>query len=310
MRIAIVGAGAVGVVMGVSLEHGKHEITYLVRRGRKAGMKQLLLVHASTGATRCRERPIVAELGDKMAPFENALLCVRGDQAREAMEIVNQHLPPTCAVGVAAASDGSLDELRALHPGGPVYTIVPMFSAWSEENSVWRWFLPPLVKTMVSGEGDAKADAAATELAAALTAVGIPAKAIPSLRKSLATPFAAGLALLAGWELASWDLSSLAGNRDLRKLTGAAMAEAARLAGAEAEGIGAKLLAHAPGSALGLLLAAMPRLVPKNAHAMWRNHGPKIRTQTRAQLDALLAHADPGRVARLAELRRRLPAIE
>ena len=34
MRIVILSAGAVGVVLGVSLEHMKHEVIYLVRRGR------------------------------------------------------------------------------------------------------------------------------------------------------------------------------------------------------------------------------------------------------------------------------------
>jgi hypothetical protein len=46
-------------------------------------------------------------------------------------------------------------------------------------------------------------------------------------------------------------------------------------------------------------------LLSAESQAMWRVHGPKIATQTRQQLDALLARAGD-RAEALRELRRRL----
>lgn len=303
MRLAIVGGGAVGVTLGVHLEHGKHEVAYLVRPGRRAQMARLMLVHAASGATKVRERPTVFELGEELPPFEHALLCVRGDQLVEAAAAARAHLPREVAlVSCAAARPEAIAQLRVEHPG-PVVELMPFFSAWSEEPGVWRWFLPPLVKTMVSGEGEARADKLAGELAAALEAVSLPARAVPSIQKRAALPSAAGAALLAGWELAGWDLQALARDKPLRTLTARAMAEAARASGGEVEGAG-RLLKLAPAGALSLLLAAAPRLVPANARAMWRHHGPKIRAQTRVILDGLLEGRS---LEHLAELRGRLP---
>jgi ketopantoate reductase len=304
MRLMVVGGGAVGVTLGVHLEHGKHEVAYLVRPGRRAGMARVRLVQAASGATRVRERPTVFELGEELPPFEHALLCVRGDQLDEAAQAARAHLPREVAlVSCAAAPPEAIARLRGEHPG-PVAELMPFFSAWSEEPGVWRWFQPPLVKTMVSGEGEERADPIAKALAEALEAVGITARTVPSLQRRSALPSAAGAALLAGWELAGWDLAELARDKPLRVLTARAMAEAAKASGGAVEGAG-RLLALAPAPALSLLLAAAPRLVPANARAMWRHHGPKIRAQTRLILDGLLATGS--RFEHLAELRGRLP---
>ncbi len=306
MRVVIVGAGAVGVLIGVQLEHKKHEVAYLVRKGRRAEMKRLLLVHASSGETRCRERPTVFEEGEAVPPFELALLCVRGDQVEAAAATVAAHLPPTVAIGVAAPAP--IARLRAAHPGGPVFAIVPMFWSWPEAPGTWRWMVPPLAKTLVSGEGDAAADAKAKELAEALTAAGLPARTAPSVERSAAGPMATGVALLAGWELAEWDLDRLCRDKPLRKLTASAMAEAARIAGPESGTLG-RLLALAPGRALDVVLMAAPRLVPSRMDEMWRVHGPKIRAQTRAMLDELLARDGAATASHLRELREKLPAV-
>lgn len=306
MRLIIIGAGAVGAVLGVNLEHTKNEIMYLVRKGKKKGLGQLMLVDAATGTTRCRERPPAVEEGDNVPPFEWALLCVRGDQIAEALETLQRHARPDAKVGLAVATLCDMADLRASWPGGPVFTILPTFSAWSEEPNVWKFFHPPLLKTIVSGEGDPAADAAATEFAAALNAAKIPALALPQARRKLATIMAPGLVLLAGWELSGWDIKALASDGGLRKLTAAAMSEAARAMGPEAEGP-AKLLAYAPAFAVELFLRSAPLLAPENVSAMWRVHGPKVRAQTRDLLDELLARKPD--LARVRELRDRLPAL-
>jgi ketopantoate reductase len=306
-RFLVVGAGALGSVFGVLLEHQKHEVAFLVRPGRRAGLGRILLAHASTGETRARERPKVYELGEAVPPFEWALLTTRGDQLDEGVAAVNTHLRPDCTIAVCApATPETWARLVAAHPGGPLVAVGPVVSVWSEEPGVFRWFLPPLLKTMVSGEGDPAAGRAAAELAGYFTAAGLPARAVPSLGRATALLNGAGMALLAGWELAGWDLAALSRDRELAGLTATAMAEATRASGERAGGVAGTILAYTPATALRLALSAMARLVPADARAMWRHHGPKIRLQTRTILDELLTTID---APRLAELRRRLPEV-
>jgi hypothetical protein len=164
------------------------------------------------------------------------------------------------------------------------------------------------VKTLLSGEGDARADAAAAELAGVLDAAGVPARAVGSLRKSVVPMLAPGMVLMAGWELCGWDAERLARDGEVRGLTAAAMGEAAALVRGEVEGA-ARWVMHLPASAMGLLLRALPRLSNETVRRMWRYHGPKLRRQTREMLDELIARAGAAGTVRLRELRGRLPAV-
>ena len=290
MRFIIVGAGAVGVTLGLSLEHQKHDVTYLVRPGRKAALNRFLLVDARSGTSRKRDRPSVAELGNTLQPFEWVILATRGDQLDEAIATLKAHAKPTATVVLAAAALDALPTLRAAWTG-PVVQMYPTFSAWSEEPNVWRWFQPPLLKSLLSGEGDDKAQKAAVELAAELDKAGLPSRAVASLQKTVAPLLAPGVALLAGWELAAWDVERLGKDGLLRDLTAGAMHEAAVAVGAEAEGV-SRFLSFIPAGALSIALRALPRLAGKDVRAMWSHHGPKIAAQTRAILDEVMQKAE------------------
>src|SRR5438309_1872400 len=150
MRIVILGAGAVGAVLGLSLEQQKHEVLYLVRPGRKSRLDRMVLTDAASGATRRRDAPMAFELG------------------RE----------------------------------------------------------PP-----------------------ALEAAGVPARAVPSLKRAALPMLSSGCALLAGWELCGWDAKALARDDEVRGLTADAMREAAQVMRGEAGPLAA-LLARLPPSAL------------------------------------------------------------
>src|SRR5262249_27479090 len=126
MRVTIVGAGAVGAVLGISLEHQKHEVMYLLRKGRKRDFRSLMLIDAQSGAVRRRDAPMALEVGSRLPPFEWALLCVRGDQLEEGARTVAAHCRPDAMVGVATAAVDALARVRAIHDG-PVFSIVPLF---------------------------------------------------------------------------------------------------------------------------------------------------------------------------------------
>jgi ketopantoate reductase len=308
MRFVIIGAGAVGVTLGAALEHMKHEVMYLVRPGRRQELTRFILVNASTGKPHRRERPTVYELGNKLPPHEWALLCMRGEQLEAGLETLREHVRPGARVGLGAAHLRGLEMTRAAWKGGPVVEMLPLFAAWGEDKDLYYWFQPPLVKTLVSGEGDAAADAAAGELAGALDAAGVPSRAVGSLRRSVVPMLAPGMVLMAGWELCGWDVERLGRDKEVRGLTAAAMGEAAALVRGEVEGA-ARWVMHLPAPAMGLLLRALPRLSNETMRRMWSYHGPKLRRQTREMLDELIARAETAGTVRLRELRGRLPAV-
>lgn len=294
MRFVVIGAGCVGTVLGVSLEHGKHEVLYLLRKGRKEGFRDLQLVDVHHGVVRRRDAPLCAEEGARLPPFEWALLCVRGDQLDEAIATLGAHVRPDARVGVATARLDELARVRAAHPGGPVFSIAPTFMAWSEEPRVVRLLKPPLLRTLISGEGDRAADESARELAGVLDGLGLPVSAVASARGAQLPVVAAGSMLLAGWELSRWDARAFASDAELRQLTAAAMREAGAVVRAELSAMAsplALLLAMTPAPALGVLLRGLPQLTRGDASAMWTVHGPKIAAQTRAVLDEVAARA-------------------
>jgi ketopantoate reductase len=301
MRALMVGAGAVGVVLTRALERTKgNDVTYLVRKGRRAGLVRTRLVDARSGELTVRERPAVVEEGQPLPAVDTVILAVRGDQLDAAIAVA-EGLPPSVRVATVTPGFDDLTTLRARLPGRATARIAPVFASWAEGDA-WKLWQPPLAKTTVAwGEGGTDADRAfAEELAAAFTAGGLPSKA--DAQGTPASAIAAGTPLLAAYELAGWDFDALARDRELRDLAARASKEALR---AYAAGLlGRAIAAAAP---VGLAMRATTA-IPSEMKAMWRAHGPKIAGQTREMLDAVIARAerDNSPHASLDDLRRRL----
>jgi len=298
----MVGAGAVGVVLTRALERTKgHDVTFLVRKGRRAGLVRTRVIDAKTGELTVRERPAVVEEGQPLPTVDTLILAVRGDQLDAALAVAEQ-LPPTVRVATVTPGFDDLATLRARLPGRPTARIVPVFNAWSDGDALKLW-LPPLAKTTVSyGEGGTDGDRAfAEELATAFTAGGLPAKATRD--EPPPSAIAAGTPLLAAYELAGWDLDALVRDRELRTLAERASKEALRTY------VGGGLLGRAAAfvTPIGLAIRAT-NAMPSHLKDMWRAHGPKIAGQTRTMLDAVIARAerDNSPHASLSDLRRRL----
>ena len=311
MRILIFGAGAVGAVVGLALEQAGHEVAFVVRRGRRAALGKLLVVDAQ-GRARGRERLAAYELGEVLPPWEWILLAVRGDQLGEALTDLAAYGSPTARVALAAAALDGIERLRAAHPDGPCVTFLPTFSAHAEEPGLFHWFQPPLLGSFVSPEDDPGAAAAATELAQALDGAGVRCRTLPSTSRQLLPLLGPAAVFIGAWELAGWDAGALAGDRELRRITAAAIREAAAILGAASGHLGARLLSLSPTVALSALLATLPRLTPPQARRMWRHHGPKIGGQTRQVIADLIARGDGREVGALVALRQRLgpPPVE
>src|SRR5581483_1610703 len=307
MRILMIGAGSVGSVLTRHLESKANEVTYYVRAGRKAQLQRVKLLDARSGALHVRERPSAIEPSQKLPSVDTAILAVRADQLDAALDVVAQ-LPTAETVRIATASAGfdDLARIRARFPGRAAAQIIPLFFAYPDGDVV-RWWNPPLARTLVTDEHDDASQPFAEELAAALVANGLPARALRSIGRARDAALAAGMPLVASFELARWDFDALARDAELRKLASRSMREGLRAMFKNP--IASRLIGPTPMPLLSTMLRAAPSVMPAGVKEMWRVHGPKIAGQTRALLDTLIARAegqDAESAGSLKELRRRL----
>jgi ketopantoate reductase len=307
MRILMVGAGSVGAVLTRFLENKNNEVTYYVRAGRKAQLARIKLLDARSGELHVRERPTAIEPSQPLPAADTVILAVRADQLDEALDVVAR-LSTAEHVRIATASAGfdDLARVRARFPGRAAAQIIPLFFAYPDGDVV-RWWSPPLAKTLISDEHDEASRPFAEELAAALQANGLPARAVRSLARARDAVLAAGMPVLATFELAGWDFGALARDGELRKLASRSMREGMRAM--VKNRLASRLIGLTPAPLISTMLRAAPQVVPRGVQEMWRVHGPKIAGQTRALLDTLIARADGHDDESLKDLRSRLDKV-
>jgi ketopantoate reductase len=176
MRILMVGAGGVGVVLTRALEVSKtNEVTYLVRAGRKAQMPRVKIVDARSGEIHVRERPTVVEHGAVLPQADTVLFAVRREQLDESLSVLDA-LPKDARV---VCLEGAA-RVRAKLPERIVAQVMPVFSC-KRNGDVFELRKPPLVPSLVSWEGDARARPFAEELAKDLQAGGLRVRAVSTL---------------------------------------------------------------------------------------------------------------------------------
>jgi hypothetical protein len=293
MNCSIVGAGAVGVVLGLHLEKAGHDVEYVVRAGRREALREITLLDAGTKEAHLRSMPRVREEGEPGETADLVLLCVRGDQIDAALATAKTACPGMRRLGIAAPLElDALARLREDHPDIVFFTFTPVFNAWSDSTGVWTWFHPTGLQNLLSGEGDRNAVEACRSIAPFLSKAGVPARTVGSAHHLLLPVFASGTPFLAAWELAGFGPPVLNGDRALRSITAQAMREAARAVSGEARGMVAFILRHLPVLGFSVVLSLLPLLVSPRLGAMWRSHGPKIAGQTRHMMERLL---DQGR---------------
>ncbi len=299
----MVGAGAVGALLTRFLEVTKaNEVTYYVRKGRKATLTRVKLLDARSGELHVRERPLAIEPHQVLPAADTVILAVRADQLDEALDVVAR-IPFEARIASASAGMDDLQRIRARFPGRPVVQIMPMFKAYPDGDAI-KWWNPPFARTIITWEGDDAAKPFADELAKDLSAGGLASKALRSVGRARDAVLAAGMPLLAALELAGWDFGAWSNDAELRGLASAGVREGV---GAVAPNLG-RLFGLAPKVVLSTVLKAAPRMAGKDLLDMWRVHGPKIAGQTRQLLDALIVRGDQRASATgtLKELRRRL----
>jgi ketopantoate reductase len=285
MNVVVVGAGAVGAVVGALLAADGHHVSFWVRPSQRARLRELSVARVQ-GKVVSIDAPACVVAGDPVPAADWVLVCVRGEQLDAALREVVQHFGATCRVAIAAVSLQRVSEqARAAGLVAPAYALHASFGSHVEPGDAARyvWF-PFASPTTVTPDGDRAHLAQARELAGALAHAGLPARSALSMSAPMRVLVAANSVLALGWDLCGWDLARLARDRELRRLTALAMHESAGLA------LPARSVLR--WLAFELCVRALARFMGPKGREVWLHHGPKIRGQTDDIVRKLLAEAE------------------
>jgi ketopantoate reductase len=296
MDFVVVGAGAVGAVVGTLLEHAGHTVHYWARAGQ-ARSTAPFEIERDAGA-RIRSQPL-SWIDAETSPLPRSdwvLVCVRTEQLSAALAQVVEHLGAERATAIATVTlDGSLAVAREAGLTGPVLAFHVSFgSGFIAQNAEharrlkWFPFTPP---STISAEGQPQLREPARKLAFELARAGLPTSSVLDMGGMMQLMVMANMALLPSWELCRWDIAKLAANSELRWLTARAMHEAVRQF-APVRGPSRLLARLLPVAAYAFVLRILPWLMGARARKLWLVHGPKITEQTRHFLGEVLARAE------------------
>ncbi len=275
MKVVIVGAGAVGAVIGTLLGNAGHEVWFwLGERPRPA--RSSLSVQRRGGA-RVSIAPRWLRDGDPIPACDWVIVCVRGEQLDAALQDVRAHMGAQARVAIAAVSlSRVVEQGRANGLSGEVYALHVAFGSYVDEHDagLFQWF-PFVTPSTVTPDGARAAMPQAKALARTLAKVGLPASARLTMSGAMRFLVAMNSVLALGWDLSGWELAELARNASLRAETAAAMHESLPLAVPARSPL--RLL---PRVAFSLFLRVFPWLMSARGREVWLRHGPKIRAQT------------------------------
>lgn len=292
LKVVIVGAGAVGAVLGTQLTQAGHDVSFWVRRARRA---QLAGLSVERDGERVSIAPRCLSAGDRVPDSDWVIVCVRGEQLDDALRELVAHMGSARRVAIASITlSGVVQQARACGLTGEVYALHVSFGSYASEptSSAYRWF-PFAPPSLVTPDGVRTQLGQARALARALTRAGIWTRASLSVTVPMRALSALVTVFTLGWSLCDWQLERFARQAGLRAHTATAMHEALRLV------LPARSALHwVPRWVIACALRALPWFMGEHARVMWRSHGPKIRAQNAQVTRALLARAErEGRAA-------------
>jgi 2-dehydropantoate 2-reductase len=294
LSVLIVGAGAVGQVLGRHLARGGASVTFLVREKYAEETRRGFAMRPLNGGGRTSRRfdsfEVVTAV-EEGARYDQVHLAIPSPIARGWLEPLARATPGATIVSYQPALDdratildaGVSEERLVAALVGFIAYAAPLEGEEPREPALAYWF-PPLSPCLFSG-------ARAESVVRALEAGDLPAKVHADVPRASAFPTAIMMAYLCALERAGWSLDALVGGSML-----AAGAEAAREATAivAAREGSPPLVARLLGSPLlfrvGLALAR--RIVPFPLEAYLRAHFTKVAAQTREIVRELVARGE------------------
>jgi 2-dehydropantoate 2-reductase len=292
MRIAIVGAGAVGQVIGAKLIGAGHEVTLLARQGSAERLRAAGLRLADRRGRDELERPArVLETPAELAGirYDALFVAVRADQ-----------LAPTLAALRAAGVEGEQlvlctpiwgpDPAYALAGCKEQLVLVPGMLAGDDGSGVIRY---RLVTTRL-GPLEGPVGTGVRALALALVEAGLPTEVEPDLGRG----YVAQLAVLLPWALAiertGFDLGALRRDRAIRATAAQASQEAVALAAERSGGVSpwTRFAARASSPLMTLVALFLAPLTRRGWGKVAWKHVQKIAAQDRQMLAELYRWAE------------------
>jgi 2-dehydropantoate 2-reductase len=311
MNILIIGAGALGQVYGTHLAQGGHDVSFLVKPGQRANKTASIEVHQLRRFGSPHSRPMVpraiyTDIGDtQRLAWDAVWICVPSDKFDETW--FKAASSAFQAATIVSISQDIQDKARLLRywPQSSIVQITPAVFAYqpplareAAPSGIAYW-IPPGARQIVSGPL-----ARAASLAAALTAGGMKAKAIPAEKYRGDTRAAMLEPLVLGLELADWSWPRFA--RDTR-LAAAAAREAANITNALHGAKPPSAIATSPVVAR-IAWRFIALLAPFDFTLFLRQHYTKIAGQSRNVLEHWIEEGDSRHypTSRLQELYARL----
>ena len=89
-RLVVVGAGAVGQLLGCKLARRGHAVSFLLRPGRS--LERIVIRDLDRDIVETLERPTTISFEDSTEAPDSLVLAVRGDQIDEALPLARRHL--------------------------------------------------------------------------------------------------------------------------------------------------------------------------------------------------------------------------
>lgn len=291
-KVLIVGAGAVGRVIGAHLKLSNCDVSFWVRPGQVEQMTSegLTLFNLKTHTELHLGSPKVVTEISADEHFDLVFLCVRSDQLDTALEMLQPALAHQDTI-LVTWQPGRNDAIKTFH-ALPQLTIVPAepgFSAYMANNRVEYQFskrMPTLIGAPFNETLHVR-----DELVALLNGSGLPTKGVNDLEAEIRVPFSAGVTFLMAFELAGFSLEALRRNRSLAHLTAQAIREAVHIVKKDMGFVPLKykMLEHLTPTMLLNALWALDKMSPDNPfRTMWDIHSRKIQSQTYAMVQDLI----------------------
>jgi len=279
MRFLIVGAGAVGALVGAQLARSGHDVRYWVRPQKRRERARLKIESVVTGDSFEIFTQFLAP-GDTAPDCDWVFVCVRGEQLDETLQQIATQLGTAHNLVISTVSvDSVVERVRRHGLHGMVLAHHVSFGVHRDpedrERFLWFPFAPP---SIVSAEGEPASLPAARTLARALDRAGLRSLSLRSARNPMKLMMALSAPFLAAWDVCDFELERLARDRELRQLTAHAMVEAPR--SLHFSGLG-RLFKLIPAWFWSLVLRVLPHVIGAHGREVWLHHGPKVREQTR-----------------------------
>ena len=292
-KVLILGAGAVGQVLGTHLRLSGCDVSFWVRPSQKEALesKGLTLHNVKTDTELHISAPQVLTAPEAGEKYDAIFICVRSEQLDEALSQIQSafdSLEDMVIIPIQPGRDDGLKVFRALSEA-VVVPMSPAFSAYLEADRIEYLALkqtptlvgPPYNETLHVRD----------EVVRLLQQGGIPTKGVNDLEADTRFVSVAIQCLVAALNLSDFSLKKLTHHKRLLNMTAQAIVEGVEIT---RQDLGFIPLKYKPLQMLtGEGLQAFLWSINRSKHAaffeaMWKVHAEKIQTQSYHNLEELI----------------------